>query len=47
MNSKKEKLLSLRERAELALRNGEIALAKLEKTQIFNDTQKLIEEFRV
>jgi two-component system CheB/CheR fusion protein len=47
MNSKKEKLLSLRERAELALLNGEIALAKLEKTQIFNDTQKLIEEFRV
>jgi diguanylate cyclase (GGDEF)-like protein/PAS domain S-box-containing protein len=47
MNSKEEKLLSLRERAELALRNGEIALAKLEKTQIFNDTQKLIEKFRV
>jgi two-component system CheB/CheR fusion protein len=47
MNSKEEKLLNLRERAELALRNGEIALAKLEKTQIFNDTQKLIEEFRV
>jgi two-component system CheB/CheR fusion protein len=42
-----EKLLSLRERAELALRNGEIALAKLEKEQIFHDTQKLIEEFRV
>ena len=44
MNSK---LLDLRERAELALRNGEIALARLEKEQIFNDTQKLLEEFRV
>ena len=47
MNNSKDKLLSLRERAELALRNGEIELAKLEKTQIFSDTQKLIEEFRV
>ncbi|MGB4497503.1 MAG: hypothetical protein WBI40_02290, partial [Methylococcaceae bacterium] len=47
MKTEKEKLLSLRERAELALRNGEIALAKLEKAQIFDDTQKLIEEFRV
>ncbi len=48
INSKNQnRLLTLRQRAELALKNGEIALEKLPHDQFVDDTRKLIEEFRI
>ena len=42
-----QRLLTLRQRAESALKNGELALQKLDDDQAWQDARELIEEFRV
>lgn len=46
-NEQKQRLLTLRQRAESALKNGEFALQKITDEEAWQDARELIEEFRV
>jgi len=46
-NEQSQRLLTLLQRAESALKNGELALQKIEDEEAWQDARELIEEFRV